>query len=368
MDSINFFLHTAGATQSLFFALYFWLKRKQPGFTYLALLMLLLTFLILLGYVYTSGRIIDLPHLSRTGFPTAALIGPLMYFFLKTLFNPGFSIKRQHMLFFLIPAGELVYLLPYYLGPVSMKLQYIQEDLQNIHIECTYMSLFTYISMLSFLLLGVFDIIKVYPNKKERFNKEHKKEIIVLYSFLTLIIGYNIFIVLGIILDPNYINSNLFSGSIAVLVLITGYISLFISNKAGLTGLPGLFNKYDKSRLPDVVVDGKIKNLLDHFENNQVFLDPDLNLKKISELLNISSNNVSQIINRHFNMSFPDLLNKYRVDYAIKLLSNIENSEKNILHIAFESGFNSKSNFNSTFKKLTGQNPGAYRLQFKKNT
>lgn len=86
------------------------------------------------------------------------------------------------------------------------------------------------------------------------------------------------------------------------------------------------------------------------------YLDSNINLVKMAEMLDISAHQLSYIINTGFNVSFFQFINQYRVERAKKLL--LQNSNNfTILAIAFESGFNSKTAFNSTFKKITGQTP-----------
>ncbi len=89
------------------------------------------------------------------------------------------------------------------------------------------------------------------------------------------------------------------------------------------------------------------------------FLDSNLNLVKLSELLNTSTHKLSYTINTGFQLNFFQFVNQYRVEKAKELLRN--NSQNyTVLAIAYESGFNSKTAFNTTFKKLCGQTPTEY--------
>lgn len=105
----------------------------------------------------------------------------------------------------------------------------------------------------------------------------------------------------------------------------------------------------------------KIKELLEELMNKQKpYLDSELNLIKLSELLSVSTHHLSYVINTGFGKNFFQYVNEYRIEYAKKLLKETD-SKLSILGIAYESGFNSKTSFNTTFKKLTHQTPSEYK-------
>ncbi|PIF46194.1 AraC-like DNA-binding protein [Chryseobacterium sp. 52] len=105
----------------------------------------------------------------------------------------------------------------------------------------------------------------------------------------------------------------------------------------------------------------KIKNQLEEIMSQQKpYLDSELNLIRLSELLSISTHHLSYVINTGFKKNFFQYVNEYRIGYAKKLLKDSQ-SKLSILGIAYESGFNSKTSFNTTFKKLTDQTPSEYK-------
>jgi AraC-like DNA-binding protein len=93
----------------------------------------------------------------------------------------------------------------------------------------------------------------------------------------------------------------------------------------------------------------------------EVFLDSDLNLIKMAELLNISPHQLSYVINTGFNENFYQFINKYRVEKTKELLIKKEMDNLSILGIAYESGFNSKTSFYAVFKKITGITPSEFK-------
>ncbi|KMQ59104.1 quinolinate synthetase [Chryseobacterium sp. BLS98] len=105
----------------------------------------------------------------------------------------------------------------------------------------------------------------------------------------------------------------------------------------------------------------RIKTQLEEIMDRQKpYLDSELNLIRLSELLSVSTHHLSYVINTGFKKNFFQYVNEYRIGYAKRLLKDSQ-SKLSILGIAYESGFNSKTSFNTTFKKLTGQTPSEYK-------
>jgi AraC-like DNA-binding protein len=101
-------------------------------------------------------------------------------------------------------------------------------------------------------------------------------------------------------------------------------------------------------------------------KTDKLFLDNDLNLPMVAEKLSISIHEASFLINETTKDNFYNFINKYRVEEAKKLLASTKMEELNILGIAFASGFNSKTTFNTTFKKIVGISPSQYSKEQKK--
>ena len=101
------------------------------------------------------------------------------------------------------------------------------------------------------------------------------------------------------------------------------------------------------------------EKLLELMDKEHPYLDSELNLVRLAEMLSITPHQLSYIINTGFNENFFQFINKYRVERAKTLLCS--NRDVKMLAIAFDAGFNSKTAFNTTFKKITHQTPSEYR-------
>jgi AraC-like DNA-binding protein len=105
----------------------------------------------------------------------------------------------------------------------------------------------------------------------------------------------------------------------------------------------------------------ELKELL---EVKKIYREDGLSLKSLSHQLNIPDHYLSQLINEKLNKSFFDLINFYRVEEAKQMLLTEVGEKRNILDIAFEVGFNTKSAFNRAFKKHARMTPSQFREEF----
>ena len=104
-----------------------------------------------------------------------------------------------------------------------------------------------------------------------------------------------------------------------------------------------------------------IYKLKKSMEDDKIYTEPTLTIKKLAEIVDVNPKLLSSILNSGLKKNFYDYVNEYRVEEAKRLLLLPENKKFTILSIAYDSGFNSKSTFNDTFKKFTEQTPSQFR-------
>ncbi len=115
--------------------------------------------------------------------------------------------------------------------------------------------------------------------------------------------------------------------------------------------------------ISDEKLAGYRQKLAELMNTEKPHLDYDISLVKLATRFNVSPHQLSYIINNGFNENFFQFINRYRVEHAMKMILDPTQSHLSFMGIAFESGFNSKTVFNTTFKRITGKTPS----EFKKN-
>ena len=118
-----------------------------------------------------------------------------------------------------------------------------------------------------------------------------------------------------------------------------------------------------KGRLSDEELKREKDRLTGLLEAQTLYLNPDLRLSDLATAMGVRPYRVTEILNQGMDTSFYDLINQYRITRAQELLTSKSSDHLNLLGVAMESGFRSKSVFNEVFKKSTGITPSQFRTQ-----
>lgn len=124
--------------------------------------------------------------------------------------------------------------------------------------------------------------------------------------------------------------------------------------------------KYARSGLNDDLL-MRYKQRLDHLMQSQkLYLEPGLTSRQLAATVGCSVNHLSQVINAGFGSSFLDYLNRYRIQYAQRIMQEPPGQRKAVSNIAFAAGFNSNSAFYAAFRKFVGETPAQHRRKLQK--
>ena len=284
---------------------------------------------------------------------------PVIYFFSVLFFvNPGYKFHFSDAIYLLLPA-------------VFLTVVIFQETSGETG---KYKAVLVGMIILQSLFYGFYSYVKI---------RKHQKQILDFASDTTEIdlkwLEYILFLVLSIIIVVSIYNvtfsRNYASLPINALMLITVFGVAFFSLKQKEIFPVRLqqgeeilemetINPSSEVRRK-VLADNdlvKLKSKLNRLMQEQKpFRDPEMNLIKLAEMMNLTPHQLSYLINHGFNENFFQYVNKFRVEMAKEMIAQGNMNNYSMLGIAFESGFNSKTAFNSTFKKITNQTPSEYR-------
>lgn len=105
----------------------------------------------------------------------------------------------------------------------------------------------------------------------------------------------------------------------------------------------------------------EIVTMLDRLMQEKAsYLDPELTLATLSRKLCIPAKQISIAINQVHHKNISRVINDYRIEHAKRALLS---SDESITQIMMSSGFQTKSNFNREFSRITGMTPSAFRKQ-----
>jgi AraC-like DNA-binding protein len=357
-------LNLLGAAQGVLLALAL-LTTKSGSRTanrLLAALTLTISIAVSGSVLLTSNYVFAFPHLSRLHQPFVFLAAPLLFLYLRELTAREQKFEKRDFLHFTPFVLCAIYLLPYYLQSSTRKIQvlvaeYVQESFGTWYYV---RSALLITQVLVYLILIVLLIIR-YRKTKAR---ESARDRAVLFEVRFFVIAAAILWVAVVLRYAIPTTPNLLVPlGASMLIYAMGYLKLRRPEPelSGKDEQPA--RKYEKSTLTPERSERYLDRLLSFMKNEKPFTDGDLTIQKLAEKLSIPPHHLSQTINERLGQTFSDFINSYRVEEAKRKLLDPALSHLSVLGIAEEVGFNSKSSFNSVFKKHTNMTPSEFRSQ-----
>ncbi|HZY40215.1 MAG TPA: helix-turn-helix domain-containing protein [Mucilaginibacter sp.] len=123
---------------------------------------------------------------------------------------------------------------------------------------------------------------------------------------------------------------------------------------------PDFTTKYNTKKIALNFDEEVIGKLLQLFEDDKVFVDPQLKIAGLAKKVGVTSHHLSRVINDKLNKNFNELMNQYRINEFKARVNDQKYASYSILGIAYDVGYNSKSSFNEAFKKQNGLTPSEY--------
>jgi AraC-like DNA-binding protein/Flp pilus assembly protein TadD len=118
--------------------------------------------------------------------------------------------------------------------------------------------------------------------------------------------------------------------------------------------------KYKKSYLKKEEAQKYYTILEKYMADEKPFLQGNLTLRQLAEMIDLHPNYLSELLNEKIGKNFSEYINHYRVETFKGMAQEPKNAHLSLLGLAYESGFNSKTAFNTFFKKETGMTPKQY--------
>lgn len=357
-----------GAAHALYLS-FLLVSKKKKGLADFILIVLLLLLTGTFGLVFLSFEW-DTDILQAPIWNISLLIAPMFYFYAASLMTNQVTFKRSwflHLLPYLCSSIYMLYVFIFYPEPL------IDELFQTGTIVKEF-SLFNFFLLLDFLAIPfyiflLFSLLKEHELKiSDVFSNLENRDLQWLKFLLIGILGIW-FVINGFVYLSSAVDdfSILYGFSIAtIFIFYIGHNG--IKQSAIFTAIHieeeqvslSESKKYEKSALKAEEIKKHASVLVDFMKKEKSYIDSDLNLYELAKSVDISTHNLSQLLNKEFNQSFYEFINTYRVTEFKNRISKGDHQQFTILSIALESGFNSKSSFNRVFKKMTGLTP----LQF----
>lgn len=118
-----------------------------------------------------------------------------------------------------------------------------------------------------------------------------------------------------------------------------------------------------QQRLSESMVRSLKVKLEQVMQYEKAYMENELSLPVLAHKVGISAHELSYLINEVYGENFYAFVNRHRVEEAKRLLSSMQHTQLNMLGVAYQAGFNSKTTFNTAFKKQTGLSPTEFLKQ-----
>lgn len=299
---------------------------------------------------------------------------PVFYLYVVSVCYSDFRFKAKHLLHLLPFLMVNAVLIPrFYAVDLAAKINFIQNRQNRIELQFTHILFHIQIAI---YILAVFMLLR---KAKKLYLENYAGTSVSAYNWLFQFTSVLTFLYLITLLknifkfsDYPYISESIKIGLLVFqLVIICWYLFKALNN-------PDLFRNIDlKLKLvSDIISEEKnsaslvvkeeayndeLLKLQQYMIDQKPFLDPSLTIQDISRNIQIPVRDLSILINHKLEQHFYDFINSYRIECAMDILKDAAKSKVTILEILYDVGFNSKSSFNTAFKKHTGYTPTEYR-------
>ncbi len=298
--------------------------------------------------------------------------GPLLYLYIRFMTSPDKKFNWLSLLHF-IP------FIVFFTTSVIFRSEPLVRDLRSFFRPDRFISLRIIYSVsffLSITIYSVFSFIEINRHQKNLKNLVSFTSQKITLNWLKILaisfyLAYFILFILGglnmtgniIPFDPYFV----IFGFIAVFSMVYSFYGIKQPVIFGEVVRPDIHNEkkeaenYSSSGLKEVQAEMYLNKLLNYMETNKPFLDNDLTINDLAVKTGILRHHITQVLNERYKRNFFTFINEYRAKEVMERFSDPKFNNYTILAIALDSGFNSKTTFNSFFKNQTGLTPSEYR-------
>lgn len=304
-------------------------------------------------------------------FQQVFLIGPVFYFYVKTLLNRELIFTQKDFLHFLPAIVYLLYsLIVFITDKLILEEFYFYADGRDKDLAFWY-QMAGLISMLFYL----YQSLQYYLTYRKLSLQEVSFADEIAFKWVKhFTVAFGLILVLRVlffILNPEWGNFGskywyyLCFSILLLYISITGYSNTIKTTINLDTSFlikaepPGSAESDEANDIPEeALASPEWRDKIIHlFEVKDLYKNPNLTLTDLANLLNTNRNIISKAINQEFNRNFNDFVNERRAKAVIEKLKSGQHASNTLLAIALDCGFNSKTTFNRAFKKHTGSTP-----------
>lgn len=275
------------------------------------------------------------------------------------LFDSSLFVTFLFLFFRYYKSGKQKFAITDYLFFLPNIIYFIIEGIEIMMVEENLLvEIFEILAELTFVVYLSLIVYSIITTKKKHWIIYFAIPIVVLFTLSSL---NDILEAIGLNEIPMFNDQNFNTYLLLVIAFLFYFIAFKLLNKDNQVLPKQEISKYKNSNLNPKLIEKYKADIISSMESDKLYLNSKLSIHIVSEKLNIPRQYISEVLNLHMDTSFQDFINKYRIEEFIKRLENDQNDHLTLLGIATDVGFNSKSSFNATFKKIKGLTPTGFK-------
>jgi AraC-like DNA-binding protein len=330
------------------------------------------------------------PYLVGWGICLPLLFGPLLYLYTQSVLYRDFLLTRKKWIHFLPFA---IFFLGFEICYLLQDRQYLLDSLDKLAIRHIPV-VFYWSSALIFLQFFLYMAASIrLLGRHRKLALEHLSNFryirirwlyttLIFFTACMLLAAFNGF--LGLTAWSKYYYA-FFTGLIALIFVFINRIlanalakplfTVLVSGPPPVTGHSQLPLEVRNSKLeaspgstpetssfpPAFELHNAASNVLAHMAEKKPYMDPELNLEQLASQVGLRPKFLSRVLNESLHKNFFDFVNSYRIEEAKRLFTDPPDPKITVLEVLYQCGFNSKSSFNTLFRRYTGMTPTGYR-------
>jgi AraC-like DNA-binding protein len=296
------------------------------------------------------------------------LWAPLFYFFIQLLLHKEIKLGTKTLLHFSLFFAGCIFFTWFAFQPDGYKQQiFLQAQTENYPWQLYILDYLTVLQVAIYLWVCSSIIKKYNRHIKQVFSNTDNLSRWWTQKFIPLFVFFGIAVYLPLLLNTDLILP-LITLPMASLIMYYYLNYKVISSPLILSKEALLIIEQTKEVTEtckgNLITSGitlELANMLEkRLIKEKLFLDPDLNIQSLAECCHTKVYILSAFINRHYNKSFYDYINYYRIEEAKMLLTAPDQQKYSIDSVTEKSGFRSRSAFYKAFRKETGHTPGEF--------
>ena len=311
--------------------------------------------------LYLTNYTYSAPHTLSMSIVFSFLYGPILYFYFKRI-TQNYKFKKRDLLHLLPTVGIIILFMPIYTLPAEDKLLIMLGG--SGYEGHPYLQPVTIIKLASLLIYGYLTL-QLYRKNSKKASEKYPYKVRLQRTIMAMQGVYaGSYAVYAFVIFNFTFTGILFHGQLiamTAIVLYIGYIAY--ANPKVLVGVQNIakkvVGKYQNSGLTPSFSEELKESLESLMLREKLYRQNSLKLEDVAERLGTTRHNTSQVINEHFGLNFFELVNKYRVEEAMVLLKDTT-SNRNIIDVAYEVGYNNKVTFNKSFKRFAQLTPSQF--------